>query len=85
MDIVGNWGFGCVIDIVWCVLLLLVYIGTLKLFGSHVVVAGVAAIDVLCSIARSVIRIGRFISLDPLPLPKDFIDLAQSAIAAITF
>ena len=55
VDIVVNWVFGCVIDLVWRVLLLLVYSGTLEIVGSHVVVAGVAAIDVLCSIARSVI------------------------------
>ena len=63
VDIVGNWGFGYVIDLVWRVLLLLllllllflVYSGTLKLVGSHVVVEGVAAIYVLSCIARSVI------------------------------
>ena len=55
VDIVGNWGFGCVIDLAWRVLLLLVYSCTLKLSGLRVVVAGVAAIDVLCFIARSVI------------------------------
>ena len=55
MDNVGNWGFGCVIGIVCCVLLLLVYSGTLELFDSQVVVISVIAIDVLCYIAHSVI------------------------------
>ena len=38
---------GCVIDIVWCVLFLLVLSVTLDLVGSNVVVVGVSAIDVL--------------------------------------
>ena len=56
MDNVGNWVFGCVIDIVYrAFLLLLVYSGTLEIFGLHVVVVGVIAIAVLCYTARSVI------------------------------
>ena len=55
MDIVGNCFVVCVIDIVLRVLLLLVFIGTLNLVGSNVVVVGVTAIDVLWWIARSVI------------------------------
>ena len=62
VDIVRNWVFGCVVDIVLLVLLLLVYSSTLELVGLHVVVECLATIDVLCSIARSVIWISWFIS-----------------------
>ena len=55
VDIVGNWVFGCVIDLVCRVLLLLVYSGTLKIAVSNAVVASVAEIYVLCCIARYVI------------------------------
>ena len=85
-DGVGNWGtwwFGCVIDLV-CRVLLLVYSGTLDHSGAHTVVVGVVAIDVLFCKARSVIWISWRIYPDPLLLPKSFIALAQSTIAAIT-
>ena len=52
---VGNWGFGCVIDLVCCAVLLLVYSSTLEIAGPPVVVVGIFAICVLCCIARSVI------------------------------
>ena len=55
VDILGNWGFGCVIDLVWHVLLFLVYSVTPELVGLHVVVAGVSPIYFLCSIARSML------------------------------
>ena len=54
MDNWGTSGFGGVIDLVCCVLLL-VYSGTLELAGAHVVVVGVVAIYVLCCNARSFI------------------------------
>ena len=57
MDIVGNCLVVCVIDIVWRVLLLLLFSGTLNIFGSNVFVVGVSAIYVLWWIARSVILI----------------------------
>ena len=65
-------------------LLLLVFSGTLNLSGSNICVLGFSAIYVLCWIARSVILISWLISSDPLPLPKFFIALEQSSIAAIT-
>ena len=57
VDNVGNWGFGCVIDLcrVLLLLLLLVYSGTLDLSGLYVVVVGIVAIYFLWCIARSVI------------------------------
>ena len=55
VDIVGNWGLGCIIDIGWRALLLLVYIGTLKLTGAAVVYVGAFELAVLCCNARSVI------------------------------
>ena len=42
---VGNWVFGCVVDLICRVLLMLVYSGTLELAGLHVVVVGVVAVD----------------------------------------
>ena len=80
----GDLGFGCVIDIVFCVLLL-AYIVTLELAGSHVVVVGVVEIGMLCCIACSIIWIIWLIYSDPLLLPNSFIDLAHSDIAAIAF
>ena len=79
----GNWRFGCVIDLV-CRVLLLTYSVTLELSGLHVVVVGVVAIDIFCCNARSIIWISCCISLALLLFTKFFIDLAQSAIAAIT-
>ena len=83
VDNLGTWGFGFVIDLVCCVLLL-VYSVTLKLAGAYVVVVGVVAIDIFCCNARSIIWISCCISLALLLFTKFFIDLAQSAIAAIT-
>ena len=79
----GTWGFGGVMDMVYRVLLL-VYIGTLKLTGAAVVYVGAFELAVLCCNARSVIWISCHISSPPLLLPKFFIALAQSAISAIT-
>ena len=77
-----TWGFGCVIYLVCCVLLLM-YSSTLKLAGAPVVVVGVVTIDVLCCNARSVIWISCRIYLAPFLLPKFLIALAQSAISCI--
>ena len=55
VDIELIWGFGCVIDLVWCALLLMVYSVTLELVGSCAVVAGVAELVVLCCIACYVV------------------------------
>ena len=81
---VGNWVFGCVIDHVCRVLLLLVYSGTLDLDGLLVFVEGVVAIGVFCCTTRSVVLIIWLISLYRLTWPKYFIALAQFAISAIT-
>ena len=70
-------------DIVCCVLLLL-YSGALELAGTPVVIGVDVALDVLLCITRYVFLISCRIFCPPLPLPKFFIDLAQSAIAAIT-
>ena len=82
LDNWGTWWFGCVIDFV-CRVLLLVYSGTLKLAGAPVVVLSVVAIDVFSFNARSFIWISWRISLDLLLLPKFVIALEQSTIAAI--
>ena len=84
VDIVDNCWVGCVIDIVWCKLLFLMFSGTLDISVSNVVVVGVAAIDVLWWIERSVIWIICLISSDMLPLPKFLIALAQYSISVIT-
>ena len=56
MDNVGNWVFGCVIDIVYrAFLLLLVYSGTLEFADMPVVIGVDLALDILLCIARSVI------------------------------
>ena len=55
VDSVGNCYVGCVIYLVWRVLLLLVFSVTLNLAGSNSVVVGVAEIDAFCWIAHSVI------------------------------
>ena len=53
VDIVGNWGLGCIIDIGWRALLLLVYIGTLELAGTPVFIGVTVALDFLPFIVRS--------------------------------
>ena len=67
-----------------CRVSLLVYIGTLELAGTPVVIGVDIALYVLPCIARSVILISCRISLLQLTFPKFFIVLAQSAIAVIT-
>ena len=54
MDNWGTRGFGGVIYL-FCRVLLLVYIGTLELAGTPVVVVGAVALDVLCCNTLSVI------------------------------
>ena len=48
VSIVGICCMGCVIDLVWRVLLLLVFSSTIDFSGSDFVVVGVPAIYVLC-------------------------------------
>ena len=64
--------------------MLLLFSGTLALSGLYVVAVGVVAIYVLWWIVLSVSQTSCLISLDPLPLPKFLIDLAQYDISAIT-
>ena len=62
---------------------MLLFSGTHELSGSHSVVVSVSAIYGLWCIAFSVIRKIYLISSYPLPLPKFFMALAQSAISGI--
>ena len=79
----GAWGFGGIIYIFCCVLLM-VYSGTLELAGASVVVVGYVSLALLCRNACYVNWISCRISSPPLLLSKFFISLAQSSVAAIT-
>ena len=63
---------------------LLVYSGTLELYGAVVAVVGTVPLDFLFCNSRSVILISCRIYLPHFLLPDLFIALEQSAIAAIT-
>ena len=86
-DGIDNWGiweiFG-VMDLV-CRVSLLVYSGTLEIDGTPVFIGVDAVLDILLCIARSIIWSNFRIPFSPFPLPKFFIALAKSSIAAINF